>query len=168
MRRKFKTQDPTQAQHLIYPKTAIDKSTAIKKLVQTPLGWTLFPPRSSCIVRWKLLGKVTPSHRVLTTGRHMSNSDNGWVVPQNASFDQMRPQKDGSKQCWFKNCVHKWMVVKNPGPAQNLVTPSHWSVKTRRQMSSFDNRLTMLQNASSDEIAAKKAGPINDGLIAVS
>lgn len=60
------------------------------------------------------------------------------------------------------------MVVKNPGPAQNLVTPSHWSVKTRRQMSSFDNRLTMLQNASSDEIAAEKAGPINDGLIAVS
>ena len=88
-------------------------------------------PRGVSLTR---LGKVTPSDGFGRPSRQMSEFENGLVVPENATSEQLREL---------------------PLRSSLRVTPSHGFLQTCRQLSNLEYPLVMAPNAMSDEMFPK-------------
>ena len=93
-------------------------------------------PRGVSLTR---LGKVTPSNGFGRPSRQMSEFENGLVVPENATSEQLREL---------------------PLRSSLRVTPSHGFLQTCRQLSNLEYPLVMAPNAMSDEMFPKKIQPL--------
>ena len=117
-----------------------------KERFQTMLLWRLFvtslvvlrgtAPRGVSLTR---LGKVTPSDGFGRPSRQMSEFENGLVVPENATSEQLREL---------------------PLRSSLRVTPSHGFLQTCRQLSNLEYPLVMAPNAMSGEMFPKKIQPL--------